>query len=310
MEELKECNCCGSSDFRRVYSQPDYLFKPDEWFDVCECQNCGIGFVNPRPGPTEMHEYYPSEFYDPFDVDNTIRYRRQAAFLPKGGRLLDIGCAKGHFPRFMRERGWEVEGTEPHSKVSYDFPVFNGRIDQLPVEDSRYDAVTAWAVMEHTHDPAAYFKTVARILKPGGKFVFLVTNFRSLSSRALFREDIPRHLFLFTEDSISRYVNDVGLVLTQVLHDKTIYSMRPVNITYYLISKLFFGRVPEWKDLPENRASWLARRGLHNTPLRAIQFFATRPVVLIDRVFSLVYEQWQIATKQYGIVIYTVTKPF
>ena len=100
-----------------------------------ECLDCGLGFVNPRPTREEIKRYYPTEYYADFSENHSYRqrrYAREASYLedvPRGDstrRLLDIGCAHGDFPRFMRQRGWEVEGVEVSATTSpiHDFAVY------------------------------------------------------------------------------------------------------------------------------------------------------------------------------------------
>jgi len=88
-----------------------------------------------------------------------------------------------------------------------DFPVYTQEFQNIPLNEPTYDAVTAWAVLEHVHDPMAYFRKAAQVVKKDGLFVFLVPNFASVASRSLFCEDLPRHLYFFTRkpcNSISR----------------------------------------------------------------------------------------------------------
>src|SRR2546427_4612854 len=117
------CNLCGSGRHTPVYEMPDRRFFREEFFTVVECDQCGLGFVNPRPAAAEMQKYYPREYYQNPATTSHHRYlqRRftaQAAYLEElehdGGRkkLLDVGCANGEFPRFMAARGWHVEGVE------------------------------------------------------------------------------------------------------------------------------------------------------------------------------------------------------
>ena len=231
--ETVNCNLCGSNNYRVIYSMPDARYFVEEWFSVVECVNCGLGFVNPRPTPSEMSKYYPASYYDYFEHERDYHFHRYAAeseFLSKGGiseqgLLLDVGCANGDFPRFMQQRGWTVEGVEvsPNSRTVTDFKVYNQNFTEIEVDEPYYDAITAWAVLEHVHNPMAYFKKAARVLKSGGIFVFLVTNFKSLSSRCLFLEDVPRHLYFFSKETIKEYLATSGLVLsTQIIATKYI----------------------------------------------------------------------------------------
>lgn len=311
------CNCCGSDRQRIAYRQPDALFHPDDWFTVVECLDCGLGFVSPRPTRAAMSRYYPDAFFDDFADGraHAPRYEAEAGFLPAVvpgrpvPRLLDVGCANGDFPRVMRARGWEVEGVEvsPNARPIDDFPVHRVPLDRIPASDASYDAITAWAVLEHVHDPRAYVAAAGRLLRPGGRFVFLVTNFESLSSRALFREDVPRHLYLFTEGTVRRYLGDAGLTLARVVHSRAIYEMRPANCLYYL-RRRWFGRGPlEWDDLPEGLQAYGRRTGRRGAAALA-GYAATHPLAVADRVAALVYERWQLLARRYGIVIYVAQR--
>ena len=204
------CNLCGSNRQTTIYEMPDARYFPDEYFTVVACDQCGLGFVNPRPTLAEIHKYYPAEYYQWGGTDSFRRYlaRRfttQAGFLKgleaRSGprKLLDVGCANGEFPRFMMARGWDVEGVEV-SEVSErisDFRVYSEEFQNIPVNEPTYDAVTAWSVLEHVHNPMAYFRKASEVTKAGGLLVFQVPNFNSLASRRLFLEDVPRHLYFF-----------------------------------------------------------------------------------------------------------------
>lgn len=46
----------------------------------------------------------------------------------------------------------------------------------LPFAEQSFDLVTANMVVEHLADPASVFREVARVLRPGGRFVFVTPN--------------------------------------------------------------------------------------------------------------------------------------
>jgi SAM-dependent methyltransferase len=51
-----------------------------------------------------------------------------------------------------------------------------GDISRLPFADARFDLVTANMVVEHLDDPAVQFAEIARVLAPGGVFLFHTPN--------------------------------------------------------------------------------------------------------------------------------------
>ena len=313
MEEVS-CNLCGSRNYHEVYRMPDILFHPDEWFSVVACGECGLGFTNPRPTAPEMDRYYPPEFFANFEVlDHRQRYASEARYLEDLGetrRLLDVGCANGDFPRFMRALGWDVTGVEigVSARSIGDFPVFRCELPRVPVEAQSFDAITAWAVLEHVHDPRAYFEKVANLLVAGGRFVFLVTNFDSWPSRYLFREDLPRHLYFFTESSVRRYLQEVGLELMRIDHSREIFDLRSVNWLRFIFYRYLLRRPLRWQDLPERPAEFFRRFG-NDGLLAKICYVVTNPLAILDRIFLPVFES--IAPKRIsrGVLVFVARKP-
>ena len=318
--ETIPCNLCGSKSYAPAYEKPDDKYHPDETFTVVECHDCGLGYVNPRPSFEEMGRYYPQSFYEYFDSDDDIvhedRYAVEASYLEKTREevpdplLLDVGCAKGHFPRFMMKRGFRVEGVEPFSRAEInDFKVYRQAFDTLEGLENRYDVVTAWAVLEHVHDPMRYFEKAAEVLKPGGRFVFLVTNFKSLASRHLFGEDVPRHLFLFTEDTVDRYVRRVGMELEQADFDKNIYAMPPRGWLAYYVTRFLRRREFTFDDMPATYDEFVREIGGTRSTKTLLSFAARHPLSFMDRVTAPLVERLEVAFNRSGITTYVARKP-
>lgn len=318
--EFVSCNLCGSTKQRLVYEMPDTWYFTKEFFSVVECESCGLGFVNPRPKFEVIDRYYPKDFYDGFERDQEFhleRYRREAAYLrfariPQNRlpRLLDVGCANGGFARQAIKLGWEAEGVEVGSntdKIS-DFPVYRCPLPEIPVTSERYDAVTAWAVIEHVHDPMSYFKTIARLLKPQGVFIFLVTNFDSVTSRYLFREDVPRHLYFFSEKTIRQYLESCGFTLELVVSDNSIYSLRPLHWLRLFIRRLVGIAPLTWDNLPETRQDYFRRIQREPTLWLNVKYAITHPLTALDRILMPLFEQVQMARHTYGITTYVARK--
>lgn len=236
--ERVNCNLCGSSRYRKVYSKPDVNYYPDEFFQVVECEDCGLGYVNPRPTIQEISKYYPVDFFECFEKEKDFhaqRYFNESRYLdvvPENYRiLLDVGCANGMFPCFMKKLGWKAEGLEVSANAK---EMDNVVIHRVPFTDFnpgpvRYGVVTMWAVLEHTHDPKSYLRKANSVLMDGGYLVFLVTNFSSLASRRLFAEDVPRHLYFFTEKTIQEYLSQANFTLVASRYGNDVYPLRPVG---------------------------------------------------------------------------------
>jgi SAM-dependent methyltransferase len=229
--ERVACDLCGVDDAVELYRMPDCRFEVDdiEW-PLVQCRRCELAYLNPRPTPAAIGRYYPAHFYEKRDADTLRRrYEAQASYLAdlRPGALCDIGCARGDWIKLMAERGWDVHGLEPseHSGDPYGFRIRNGRFpEDADWPDASFDLVSAWAVFEHLHEPMAAFHRAARLLKSGGHLTILVTNIRSLSSRYGYQEDVPRHLYFFSEKTLARYAARTGFVLERVDHDTEMFG--------------------------------------------------------------------------------------
>ena len=228
MPEEVACNLCGRSNARLLFRLRDYRLQVDdiEW-NVVKCRHCALGYLNPRPTREEMRRYYPASYFEEREHQSQ-RYRRQAVYLRRDpGRLLDIGTARGDFLAVMAQLDWDVAGIEPFGDAGnpHGLPIHRQRFpEDCSLPDESYDAITAWAVLEHLHDPAAAFRECARLLRPGGLFVVQVPNLRSIYSRWAKQEDVPRHLYFFTEKTLRAYGGSVGLDLTRVWHTTDLFG--------------------------------------------------------------------------------------
>lgn len=319
--ETVACNLCGSERHTAVYEMPDRQFYREEFFTVVECDDCGLGFVNPRPTIAEIERHYPAEYYQSPPTKSHGRYlrrrfRAQASYLKdlengKGRRkLLDVGCANGEFPRFMAARGWDVEGVEisKSSQRITDFPVYKQEFQEIPVNEPTYDAVTAWAVLEHVHNPMAYFRKASAVVKEGGLFVFLVPNFRSVASRRLFCEDIPRHLYFFTRETVRQYLGKTGFRLEKEENGRKIYKLAPNNWLGFLWRTQILRKKYGYEDVPLTSKEFRRIRHLRNGLVAALQYAAYSPVSVIDRMLWPVIETAQILRKTYGVSTYVARK--
>ena len=319
--ETVACNLCGSRSHTPAYEMPDHRFFPREFFRVVECNDCGLGFVNPRPTMQEMSKYYPPEYFqnpatESFDRYINRRFSRQERYLagaPNGAgprTLLDVGCANGDFPRFMAARGWQVEGVEvsPSSQRIKDFPVYTTEFDKIPIAQPAYEAVTAWAVLEHVHDPMAYFRKAEQVLKKNGLFVFLVPNFHSVASRHLYCEDVPRHLYFFTAATVRRYLEETGFVLEEEDNNRNVYKVAPANWLQFMIWTRLRGRKFTWEDVPLSSRQFRKVHGLQRGIGAGLKYAAYSPLSTIDRMLWPFIETAQILRGRYGNTTYVARK--
>jgi cyclopropane fatty-acyl-phospholipid synthase-like methyltransferase len=319
--ETVACNLCGSERYTPVYEMPDRRFYRGEFFTVVECDECGLGFVNPRPTFAEIQKHYLADYYENPPTKSHERYlrrrfTREHSYLKRlersegRKRLLDVGCANGDFPRFMVARGWNVEGVEisESSQRILDFPVYTQEFHKIPVNGPTYDAVTAWAVLEHVHDPMAYFQKASALLKKGGLFVFVVPNFQSVASRCLFCEDIPRHLYFFTRQTVRQYLDKTGFLLEKEENGRKIYKVAPYNWLAYMVRTRLLGKEYRYKNVPLTSKEFRRIHQLRGGFVAALKYAAYSPASVIDRMLWPAIETAQILRKTYGVSTFVARK--
>src|SRR5260370_12219540 len=94
--------------------------------------------------------------------------------------VLDLGCGRtGGIERFWRQARPAVGIDPDHASLSgrgQGMPVLQGGGEHLPFADASFHMVVSVWVLEHLETPENVFAEVARVLKPGGHFVFLTPN--------------------------------------------------------------------------------------------------------------------------------------
>src|SRR5437667_9763224 len=127
----------------------------------------------------------------------------------------------------MQGYGWGVVGVEVDeaaaelARQEHGLTIHTGPIESAPFPEGSFDVITCQHVLEHIASPLPFLRSVARLLKPGGRLVMVTPNARSLG-HAWFGQDCysldpPRHLVLHTTASVRTLVAQVpGLRLVQV----------------------------------------------------------------------------------------------
>jgi SAM-dependent methyltransferase len=131
-----------------------------------------------------------ADWYDAFVSEPSEWTRLTEALLEQllgrgPGRCLDLGCGNGRFVPLLAEWGWRVVGVDVSAdqlRVAYEKvgaiaeELVQADASSLPFEGGSFDA--AVAVLVHT-DVDRYgmaLREVARVLRPGGRFVHVGTH--------------------------------------------------------------------------------------------------------------------------------------
>jgi len=111
----------------------------------------------------------------------------------EGKTVLDLGCAGGFMAEALTKRGAMVTGLDPsapaiaaatdHAKaenLKIEYSVGVG--EEIPHPAASFDIVVCVDVLEHVSDLSQVISEIARVLKPGGTFLFDTINRNPLAA--------------------------------------------------------------------------------------------------------------------------------
>ena len=234
-----KCPWCDSDKAQiNLWLKDEFLTKED--FHICECLNCGLLYTMPRPDKDHIGAYYKSEDYYSHKENtkgfvpklyerikkNNLKNKYQLATNGLSvGKMLEIGCGVGDFLHTAEEHGWECIGVEP-SEEAKAIATKRTKASILSSEeleslaDEQFDLITMWHVLEHVDDLRWEMDQLQRLIKPHGRIVIAVPNYKSYDGQ-YYKEhwaayDVPRHLNHFNRTVLTKMFKTKGLELKKM----------------------------------------------------------------------------------------------
>ena len=144
---------------------------------------------------------------------------RRCAQPPSDARVLEIGCGTGHNLAMLREFG-EVDaievdaGARQIAEGRLGKPVLDAPLPDLNgIEEHAYDLIGSFDVIEHVPDDAASLASIARRLKPGGRFVMTVPAHQWMWSA---HDVVNHHQRRYSKRALKRLVQGSPLKLEKI----------------------------------------------------------------------------------------------
>jgi len=98
-----------------------------------------------------------------------------ARSLPSGTALLDAGAGESVYKKFFAHCDYRaIDLAIGESRWNYSNLDFVGPLDNMPIDDDKFDAVLCTQVLEHLEWPRESVKEMYRVLKPGGRLFVTV----------------------------------------------------------------------------------------------------------------------------------------
>lgn len=189
---------------------------------IFACGACGFLFKSKRPTEPYIHRHYLNSDHAYLsslaEEDAWIREDLRVARrilnrnFPRGGSILDVGCASGFFLESLGG-SWDRHGLEvsqlaaQRARERSTIIVHQGHLESVAFEGNRFDVVTCFDVVEHLAKPVPLFQEFRRILKPGGWLLVGTGDAHSIGARAGGNRwtylCLPEHLSFFSPRSLT-----------------------------------------------------------------------------------------------------------
>ncbi len=214
-------------------------------FRIVHCGACGFEYVTPRASGGVFGTEPGGGARGDAAVANSPIYtgglaELRAAGMGDGGRILDLGCARGDFLAFAAGLGFEVVGVEINPSLAAEarqrgFEVHYGDLRSLQLAGA-FDAVTLWDVIEHVEEPVSLLSACRDAVRPGGLVLLHTGNARFQIPKArllaAWRPDggpylVPhQHLTHFDPATARRAMQFAGLEPLRVFSAGTLHYRR------------------------------------------------------------------------------------
>jgi 2-polyprenyl-3-methyl-5-hydroxy-6-metoxy-1,4-benzoquinol methylase len=199
---------------------------------LVQCQVCDLVYANRPPSEEELSHAYHVADYDSADEAHDAATAYMLAMQPallnvqQKQRALEIGTGTGVLLELLHGAGFqEVIGVEPSMSAIAAAPfhrrawIREGMFNEHDFQAESLDLICCFMTMEHVRDPRVVADAAFRLLRPGGAFITVTHNYRSVVNRALGRRspiiDIE-HMQLFSDKSIRHLFKTTGFVSTTV----------------------------------------------------------------------------------------------
>lgn len=230
------CPACGASEGRLAFEKLELKYMV--------CAECETMYVNPRPTPEMLGEYYTHSenyaYWNKYLFPASEDARRERIFGPRAervaeicqryqiatGTMMEIGAGFGTFCEEVRRLGIfsRVLAVEPTPDLAETcrqrgLEVIEKPIEQISVEGLRVDAVACFEVLEHIFSPRDFLATCASVLVPGGLLVISCPSGKGFDIAVLGAASNSvdvEHLNYFHPASLSRLVAESGFEVLEV----------------------------------------------------------------------------------------------
>jgi methionine biosynthesis protein MetW len=219
--------------------------------------------TTPRLGSDQSFYETKAHLYE--QAYNKVVLKQVLACLPRGGRVLDIGCGSGVLLGRIGERagyraGVELSTAAAAAAARVADEIVNLPVDgELPFAPASFDVVICADVLEHLPDPAAALSAVSKFCRPDGAVVVSVPNVANWEARLRLLRGIWRyepvgifdtgHLRFLTRETLIDMITESGLQVESCVAARVPHLSVQVPPLMRLPKAIRFGLNKSWAVL-------------------------------------------------------------
>jgi 2-polyprenyl-3-methyl-5-hydroxy-6-metoxy-1,4-benzoquinol methylase len=176
------CPLCGSSDAKLIGS---YIYY-SHFSRLKQCNLCGLGYVDSHLNPQTITSHFETAYKnDEYFSKTRFRCYQQIIKIARkcspGGKLLDVGCAKGHFLGMAIGEGFDGIGCDISQEAvrfcrEGGLVVHQAEVRHLDYSDSSFDIITCLDSLYYSQNIKDDLLRIAALLKSDGLIVLRVPN--------------------------------------------------------------------------------------------------------------------------------------
>jgi SAM-dependent methyltransferase len=236
------CAVCGWGDLHEIvnlgmhpladtFVPLERLYQGDRAYPlICDlCVKCGQIQSRAVTDPEERYSYVDYSYTSSnssFSRNHWVAYARdisQAVQLERGARVVEIGSNDGYLSKQFNELGYRAFGIDP-SSVMCELATRNGvevscGLFSKATAENHYEMhgaaplIVANNVVNHANDPLDFARGIAKLLAPGGTFVFELPYWMRTILEGKFDQIYHEHVTYFTVRLARSLFDAVGMMV-------------------------------------------------------------------------------------------------
>jgi SAM-dependent methyltransferase len=208
-----------------------------------------------------------------------IVQRVLSRYVPKGARILDLGCGPGGTTLAFSAFGEVIAADASLASVrrarARGLQVARMDATSIAIRSASCDAAVALDLLEHLPDDAMAVAEMYRVLRPGGHFIATVPAYQFLWSE---HDDAVGHVRRYTKRPLERLLAEAGFETRLCTY--TMSSILPAAIAMRLLERVKPRR-------PEPVANFVRVPGMVNAALERVVGFGPTPIAGLPMPFGL-----------------------